>query len=457
MRVSKILIKGFQQFENFQLDLTHPETGEPLEKVCLIGPNGTGKSTILGLILRMLQNLQYRDDLSILPRQLMQLAHSGLHPGSSLVVKFVSNQEQFILQVLSERTQEWFLCYDKEIETVSDWQQSWQDYSVTSNNDFYADHQLSELPVNKLISPDDIVVYEPSDESLKLNNDPPSSTLNEALDLFSHFPLIHTISVASANEFWKLLTFLVKKRESDYLTFINQPENQNTTIGNLKEEFDPHHPEILQAIAVLWDGILAKCGLYLDVQGAKIPVQLTENLRAYIKSKNTGEQLSYNQLSSGIRNYIFKLGYIKSLYFNRQIKRGFLLIDEPENCLYPDLLYDLMDDYWSIIENTQTFVSTHSPIIAAQFEPYERFHLDFDDRGYVTATRGVSPIGDDPNDLLYRDFQVRSIYGKKGLEKWERFRELRQLIRATDDPAAKEALMSEYTEIANAYNFPVPR
>jgi hypothetical protein len=151
------------------------------------------------------------------------------------------------------------------------------------------------------------------------------------------------------------------------------------------------------------------------------------------------------------------MGYLKTLYFNRQIKRGFLLIDEPENCLYPDLLYDLMDDYWSIIQNTQSFVSTHRPIIAAQFEPYERFHLDFDDRGYVTATRGISPAGDDPNDLLYKDFRVRSIYGKKGVEKWERFRELRHLIRNTDDAVEKETLMAEYSEIANAYNFAVPR
>ncbi len=48
-------IKGFQQFEDTVLDFTHPETGEPLEKICFIGRNGTGKSTLLRLIDVLLQ------------------------------------------------------------------------------------------------------------------------------------------------------------------------------------------------------------------------------------------------------------------------------------------------------------------------------------------------------------------------------------------------------------------
>ncbi len=119
----------------------------------------------------------------------------------------------------------------------------------------------------------------------------------------------------------------------------------------------------------------------------------------------------------------------------------------------PDLLYDLIEQYLSIIQNTQFFVATHNPIIAAQFEPYERIHLDFDDHGFVTATSGVTPIGDDPNDLLIKDFHVRSIYGKQGLQKWERFLELQRLIHSTSDINRQQELITEYLEIGNAYNF----
>jgi energy-coupling factor transporter ATP-binding protein EcfA2 len=466
MRVSKILIKGFQQFENFQLDLTNPETGEPLDRICLIGPNGTGKSTILACILWILRSMS---DMPIFPgipgsdpglnNFFQSLSQSksifNRHP-VFLAIKIHTNGEAFFAHIPLDTPQS-ITFYQEDVESYYEWEEFWKSESAPEWNRFCLPFKVSGLPIQNLSGLEDLIIHEPSDQSLTLTQDPPHSSLDDALKLFQDFPVFHSISVASSSDFWKLLIYLIKKRESDYLTFLNQPENRDKTIGQLDDEFSPHNPQILLAIADLWDGILGKCGLELDARSAKTPVQLNENLQAYIRSKNTGKQLSYNQLSSGIRNYIFKLGYIKSLYFNRETKRGFLLIDEPENCLYPDLLYDLMDDYWSIIENTQTFVSTHSPIIAAQFEPYERFHLDFDDRGYVTATRGVSPIGDDPNDVLYRDFQVRSIYGKKGLEKWERFRELRQLIRTTDDPTVKETLMSEYTEIANAYNFPVPR
>jgi hypothetical protein len=62
----------------------------------------------------------------------------------------------------------------------------------------------------------------------------------------------------------------------------------------------------------------------------------------------------------------------------------------------------------------QMFFATHSPIVAAQFKPEERFILEFDpDRG-VVVRRGVTPEGDDPNDVLLKDFAVRTLYGEKG-------------------------------------------
>ena len=141
------------------------------------------------------------------------------------------------------------------------------------------------------------------------------------------------------------------------------------------------------------------------------------------------------------------------MYFNRDIKRGFLLLDEPENSLYPDFLYDLIDTYTNIIQNTQFITATHNPIIAAQFEPYERFILEFDELGAVHAKRGTTPVGDDPNDLLVQDFGVRNLLGKEGIKKWERYVELKLLIPKIKDEKAKKNLMKEYMEIGNAYNF----
>ncbi|MEM7536522.1 MAG: AAA family ATPase, partial [Chloroflexota bacterium] len=183
------------------------------------------------------------------------------------------------------------------------------------------------------------------------------------------------------------------------------------------------------------------------------PYQLTENLEAYIRLKDSDTIIDYNLLSSGIRNFIFRLGHIYALYFNRQINRGFLFLDEPEQSLYPDFLYDIIERYLSVIHNTQMFVATHSEIVAAQFKPNERIRLYFDDDSAVSWRRGITPEGDDPNDVLRTDFAVRSLYGKEGLRQWNRFRELRRKILETDDPDKKIPLIDEYMKIGNAYNF----
>jgi energy-coupling factor transporter ATP-binding protein EcfA2 len=448
MKIGKIIIKGFQQFENFCLDLVNPETGKPPEKVCFIGPNGTGKSTLLQLITQLLN----------------QANGAATHPN------VLENQPFFAVKIYTPSGY-FFACYrfyggiyfgdssyvvyyNADVEHSDEWHKFVTDptqYTVPVN--FCVQHHIPSQPVPPLASDKDLVIHVPADQSLLLQNDPPHTTLNDALNLFQHFPVFHSVSIANAVEFWKVLIYLVKKRESDYQQYLKNPENKKKTVEEVETEFEKNNPEILPKIGELWNRILAKAGLEFDTHEARIPVQLNENLQAYIKVKSSGQPLNYNHLSSGIRNYIFKLGHIRALYFQRKIERGFLLVDEPENSLYPDLLYDLIDEYLSIIENTQLFVATHSPIIAAQFEPYERIHLDFDERGFVTATHGVTPIGDDPNDLLIKDFHVRSIYGKQGLQKWERFLELQRLIGKTSDATRKQQLIDEYLEIGNAYNF----
>lgn len=128
-------------------------------------------------------------------------------------------------------------------------------------------------------------------------------------------------------------------------------------------------------------------------------------------------------------------------------------------CLFPDFLYDLITTYQEVFidkngeNNTQFFVSTHSPIIAAQFEPYERIILEWDKEGWVKAYKGNAPIGDDPNDILEKDFGIRNIMGKKGQEMWEEFLQLKEKLRRSTDEKEKDKLVDRITELGTAYNF----
>lgn len=254
-------------------------------------------------------------------------------------------------------------------------------------------------------------------------------------------------------DFWKLLIALIKDREARLIEYNRLPENQHRTIGEVEREFLESNPDILRELASFWEPILNKAGLKFDYETAAQPVQLTDNLKAYIHLLAENSVLPYAELSTGIRHFLFRLGHLFTIFRYHRGNGGVVLIDEPENSLYPDFLFDLVPYYERTCPGAQMFFATHSPIVAAQFKPEERFILKFDsDRG-VEIRRGVSPEGDDPNDVLLKDFAVRTLYGEKGIESWNRFREVSRLIETESDLSIKKSLLREYLELGRTYNF----
>lgn len=436
MKISRLIIKNFNQFRSFDLDLTDPDTGSPLEKVCFIGPNGTGKSTILRTLFSR-----------------TKFIHSGKITQvkeAKVAIKLDENGRQYYS--FGTPLQHDTSLFSGDVETCDEWKSLLDGSTSSLGKVLRTKFEFDAREIGSWQS-DDLLVNVPADQPERLPSDPPDTNLNNALKLSKKFPFAHVVSTKEAESFWNVLIYLIKKRESDYQDYLQRQENRKRTVEEVDEEFDASHPRILPELGKLWNWILAPAGLEFDFANAKIPVQLNENLQAHVRVKSSATNLRYNELSTGMRNFIFKLGHIFSLYFGRTINRGFLFVDEPENSLYPDFLYDLVEQYVSITHNTQLFFATHNPIIAAQFRPQERVLLDFDSDANVIARKGISPAGDDPNDVLEKDFAVRSLYGKEGVEKWERFLELRQLIKETTDTEDKSELMREFLNIGNMYNF----
>jgi predicted ATPase len=441
LQICKLIIRDFQQFKNLELDFSHPETGEPLDKICFIGRNGTGKSTILKLLGRFLNNYNIQKvDNEYKKSIILKISDYNNY----FYAIFNLNKTYFVTEEIDENTN-WVDEFYNE-ETPVDWlNENLRKYGVILN--------VKNL-VSNLFGINTIHIYSPPESSVNYLidlEDVPKTNLDDALKLFDGISIFHQISPEKISDFWTNIIYQLKKRDNDFQEFLKA--NKNRVYQELEDEFNQNNPSILKSLAVLWDKILDKSGLYFDYENAQNPIQLTDNLKAYIKLKSNHQVIPYNQLSTGIRNFIFKIGHIYSLYFNRNIESGFLLVDEPENSLFPDFLYDLVGIYEEITQNTQIFMATHNPIIAAQFEPYERFILDFDDEGFVTAHRGAVPNGDDPNDILIKDFGIRSILGKEGVKNWERFIELKTLIPLEADKIKKASLMQEYLEIGSQYNF----
>lgn len=466
MKICKIYIGDYKQFKRLELDFTHPETGKPLDKICFIGRNGTGKSNLLELIRNTLIS-----NLSDFPFQIILkiffeneelllfknpfkhgvfLLKAGSVDEKDFVVRYFDYRNNSNTEIEDTQRVALFRMYLNDLENKKQGYFDWA--SMQKFVDwFYANKKNDKLLVN--------VFPESFSKSYSQINRVPSSTLNSALELFNGLPAVHHIAADYVGEFWKQLNYLIKKRENDRNEFEDRPENQNKTKSQLRVEFDSQNAEILFKLAILWNKILDSAGLEFDYKNARNPVQLNDNLEAYIINKKTGEQIQYSQLSTGIRNFIFKIGHIYSLYFNRKIDQGFLLVDEPENSLFPDFLYDLIDIYKEITtdkdgnNNTQMFFATHSPIIAAQFEPYERVILEWNDEGTISAHRGVAPVGDDPNDVLKKDFEIRSLMTQKGLEAWDEYLKLKKEIRTIQDEPKKKELMEKLMQIGTAYNF----
>jgi predicted ATP-binding protein involved in virulence len=166
------------------------------------------------------------------------------------------------------------------------------------------------------------------------------------------------------------------------------------------------------------------------------------------KNKNSEEIIPIDGLSTGTKALLL---YMLPMY-QIDTEKSIILIDEPERSLYPDMQMELMDFYRGVAPNAQFIIATHSPFIAASFEPEERFILYFDDNGNVKVKRGISPIGDDPNDILKNDFNIDYIndFGKAAFEK---YLALKNKINSEKDLEKKEDLISKYEELGDKYNF----
>lgn len=448
-KIRKLYLPKYQQFQRCVVDFTN-EDGRAADRICLIGRNGTGKSTILRLLDAILGARGGIDVLAV------EVEHDGRNifvPG----IAFTSGGAANGLDITDTSVDRHTLLGCDSVDAMMKYLRAQGAVDCWWN-----------APRGDSTSQGDVLVYSPADPAPSgvpgIDKDGhPRTSLNVALKLFeTSLPFRHEVSSERISEMWQVLVYLVKKREGDRQTFETRPENLQKTKAQLIAEFDATNPPVLEALARLWNRILEPAGLELDVEGAKIPVQLNDNLEAYVRLRGSKQKIPYNALSTGIRNFLFRIGHLFLLYFNRTIERGYVLIDEPENSLFPDFLFELMAIYEEILRDsagathTQLFVATHSPIVAAQFRPDERVVLEWNDDGTVTAGKGTAPKGDDPNDLLRKDFHLPELMGPEGVEQWKEYLRLRKEIRHAAE-SDKPTLVTRALEIAERYGFEPPK
>ena len=129
-----------------------------------------------------------------------------------------------------------------------------------------------------------------------------------------------------------------------------------------------------------------------------------------------------------------------------------ILMDEPENSLYPDVQRVIIEHFERITENCQFFYATHSPIIASNFEPCEKFILSFDKNGYIKVENGIAPEGTHSNEILTLDYKTQ-LLPETGEKAWKRFVELNRLIKFETEKEKLKELKNEFNKIDKIYKF----
>jgi len=422
-RIRRLYLADHPPFHDVLIDLTGPD-GRAVRRACFIGRNGTGKTRLL--------------------RKLGALV--GPVPSTNLRCDMAAEVE------IAGGTQRWFYsaegaggCEDVGRSSVS---------LEAAFRAWQGSGAAGEAGQHQRVAEGDLVVHSGAESSVNQGlalSGSPQARLGDALA--DDDRAVVGVDAGRIDKMWGLLIRLVEQRRQAREAFENAPENLDRTKRELVEAFDATHPDPLAELGALWDRILAPAGLALDLAGVRLPVQLSDTLEAHVVSVETGQAVPYNALSTGIRNVLFRVGHLKLLYLARDVRRGFVLVDEPEASLYPDFLFELMGVFDDICgDATQQFYATHSPIVAAHFEPFERIVLDFEAPGRARARKGTAPIGDDPNDLLRQDFQLAQLMGPEGLEAHRRYVELRtQLRRAAEED--KGAILEEAAELGRRYGF----
>jgi len=354
MKITKIILKDFHQFKDVEIDLTYPKghakQGEPLDKVCIIGQSGTGKTTLLKIIgghtftLNSLSNEYKIEDFKNVKvfkkfngieigvkigfhTKANSTNHhwNNIRSGEHTVpfAKALSSQKDFLKQ-----TKTHFIFFPADLH-----------YKFETSGSNLSTKQIIDFRVDKVgdiwnLVFDEIQKFQ--EEEIKLKQEIAKAAVESNTDLAIIQKAVNKL------ERWKR-------------------KSENPIIKLADECLDP----ILKHI-----NLRVKRDFKFESKGDIGLIKL-EDLK--------GNEVPYHLLSTGTKQILLTA---LPLYLLKP-EDALILCDEPERSLYPNFQKFITDFYISQTENSQFFFATHSPIIASNFEPWEIVELKFNSKGEV--------------------------------------------------------------------------
>src|SRR5690606_14850426 len=370
MKIEYIRLKNFRAFRDVTL--------RDIPDFCvLVGANGTGKSTLFSVFgflrdamspnvaaalgrlggSRGFQEVRSRDSSGPIEIELKIRADIGRERTSlityELAIDEVGGRPQVAREVLKYRRgssgKPWhFLDFSGgQGEAVTNEMES-----VADENELKREHQV-------LRSPDILAI--------------------KGLAQFERFPA--AVALGTLIENWHLSDFHISRarpeQEAGYAEHLSREgENLSLVIEYLHKRHRPVFDLILGRLASCVPGI------------TRVDSKVTEEGRVLLKFQDGAFEDPFlaRYVSDGT---IKMLAYLVLLY--DPSPHPLLCVEEPENQLYPSLLWDLAEEFRAYAQRGgQVFVSTHSPDFLNAIRPEEAFWL-VKSKGYTT----IRPAKDD--------------------------------------------------------------
>lgn len=427
MKISKLHIDQFRHLENLDFDFTYPEDfhieekrGKPLDKICFIGQSATGKTSLLELINSIIDSFF---DLRIINDK--EILDMGVYAPYKTKLDFEANSIKYKQDGSSiEIDNKKYTFFEKSYSGGS------SDVLNYKNKLFYFTAEILSKQNIKLFEEETVILIERY------------KGLKEKIKDNSYFRLTFDDKVEDAIWIGLLeenINYLQK-----FLQFASELINSGIMLDSSSqakvESWKGNNINPLIEFSEKFNSILERINLEVDLVN-------TRNITP-LHHKLSGENIPIQNTSTGTKQLLLTA----LLLFKLDTRDSIILIDEPERSLYPDMQMDLMDNYKNLAPEAQFIIATHSPFIAASFEPEERFILYFDNEGKVAVRRGISPIGDDPNDMLFNDFGV-NYYNDDVQDKFKEYIELLDKVKSETNKELKKKYLLEASKLGNQYNF----
>jgi GTP-binding protein EngB required for normal cell division len=439
MKLKSLHIDSYRHLENLHFDFTYPEghskAGKPLDKICIIGQSATGKTSILELV---------RDSLSILNKTEII---DNQYISFPQMLNFDGSLEYIFYKSLIKIYKNKIIRNGSQYEYIFNGGGDPRGYVNMLTERFIKEDLKLLYLSSEIVTKDSINVFneDPQKISTDANGFGMLSTMRDKITNKRKGGYIHQFILNQDKNIWISLLFDILAYRKKFTQMASELINKGAIgdLSKLNKEYNKwaiENENPLIPFSKYFNPILEKLNLEIDLVNTEYPIP--------IKSKITEEIIPISNLSTGTKGLLLSMFPLYEL----DTKDSIILYDEPERSLFPDMQIDLISHCKNLAPEAQFVVATHSPFIAAAFEPEERFILYFNDKGKVAVRRGESPIGDDPNDMLSNDFNV-DYYNEFGKKAHKKYLELKREVSQETKPERKKELIVELAELGDKYNF----